>query len=357
MSMKSAILEAFEETLRGQQRELTDTTIDRYLWELPKWAEWLEAERDKDLLEATTADLRVHFRQMTTAGYANTSINCRRSAISRFYDKLPVIAEDYPHLVDFTVEDVPENPSTGLDRVWSAGETKTSAGLRGEGADEGIHYLEPPELVRLIENAPAPTLRNELILRLLYDTGCRRSELVRIQLDDIDRDDDKIWIEAHKSPKGRWVTYTPEYVGWHLNQWLNNGYRDATYFAREHDSEYLFPTTTSKHISGYQVNSIVGGAAERADLQATIGEYAGETNRKVRRITAHTLRHSHAVQAVRSGIDIRRLAESLGHISENGNVNIDTTMSYLRLAEKEYVDESRKFNPGTVGKKEPMVQE
>jgi len=196
-----------------------------------------------------------------------------------------------------------------------------------------------------VEYAPSPTLRNELIIRLLYDTGCRRGELAQVRLEDIKREDDRIWIEAAKSPKGRWVTYTPSYAGWHLDQWIDSGYRGATYYAREEGSEFLFPTNESEHISGYRINSIVREAAEKAGLQASVGEYAGESDRKVRKVTAHTLRHSHSVQAIRSGIDVRRLAESLGHVSEDGEVNIETTMTYLRLAEKEYIEESRKFSP------------
>lgn len=344
----SDLLDAFEETLRGERNPPGETTIDRYLYELPKWAEWLEQERDKDVFEATTADLRVHFWEMHNDGYADTTVNCRRSAVSRFYDKLSVIAEDYPTRFEFDTDDVPPNPSEGLDPndwPWASGETKTSEGLRGGGSDEGIQYLEPDEIAELVNRAPSPTLRNELVLRLLYDTGCRRGELAQVQLDDIDRNDQKIWIEPIKSPKGRWVTYKPKYVGWHLEQWLDDGYRGSTYYAREMDSDYLFPTNESEHISGYRINEIVKEAAENADLQATVGKYAGDDDRKVRKVTAHTIRHSHAVQAVKSEIDVRRLAESMGHISKEGEVNIETTMTYLRLAEKEYVKESRKFEP------------
>lgn len=343
--MDSGLLATFEETLRGEQKPLSDTTIDRYLWELPEWIDWLNNEREKEWYEAKTADLRVHLREMSNDDYADSTINTRRSAISRFYKKAQIIPEDYPDRFDFDVEDVPPNPSPELNREWSSGETKTSTGLLGAGSDGGIHYLEPDEVSELVSKAPAPTLRNELILRLLYDTGCRRSELAQIRIDDIVRDEHKIWIEPIKSPNGRWVTYTPSYVGLQLNKWLDSGFRDATYYAREQDSEYLFPTDESEHISGYRINSIVREAAEESGLQTTIGEYAGETSRKVRKITAHILRHSHAVQAIRSEIDVRRLAESLGHVSEDGEVNIETTMTYLRLAEKEYIEESRKFKP------------
>lgn len=342
------VLDKFEETLNGERDPPSETTINRYLYELPKWADWLEQERGKDILQTTTADFRVHLREMHSDGYADTTVNCRRSAISRFYQKLPKIAEDYSDQFDFDPEDVPANPSENLDPndwPWASGETKTSEGLRGDGSDEGVHYLESDEVADLVSNVPSPTLRNELILRLLYDTGVRRSELAQVTVNDIDRDDHKIWIPAIKSPRPRWVTYTPDYSGWHLQQWLDDGYRGSTYYARMEDSPYLFPTNESIHISGYRINEIVREAAENADLQAIIGDYAGDDDRKVRKVTAHTLRHSHAVQAVKSEIDVRRLAESMGHVSKDGEVNIGTTMVYLRLAEKEYVDESRKFDP------------
>lgn len=331
--------DTFSEMLRSGSSPASDTTVERYNYEVEKWARWLRNKREKDVWQAKTSDLRRHLRMLQSQDYADTTITIRRSAISQFYQQLQKAAVDLD--LPFCV---PENPEVGLknddDWTWSSGATKKSEGIREE---DTLHYLGPDEISQLVTNVPAPKLRNALVVKLLFDTGMRRGELAQVRLDDINRDRKSIYVPPIKSPLSRTVTYTPDYVNFELEQWVDRGYREATHMAGE--SDYLFPTDESEHISGYRINSVVTEAAENAGLQETVAEYAGNDARKIRKVTSHTIRHSHAVQAIKSDIDVRRLAESMGHKSEDGEVNLETTMVYLKMAEKDYVDESRNFNP------------
>jgi integrase/recombinase XerD len=333
--VQEELLDRFKQKLRSAQRSKSETTVERYAYEVEKFEDWLESERDKSLWDATTSDLCVHLEEMRADDYGETTITTRRSALSQFYKKTQEIAEDYPD--EFGHLDVPNNPEDELDWSWSSGDTKTSEGID---AEEGIYYLTPEQINdQLIDNVPAPRLRNELILRLLFNTGLRRGELAQVKLPGrpggINRDDHTIRIPAIKSPEPRSVTYSPEYVGFTLEQWLDHGYRDSYYMAEE--SDYLFPTQESEHISGYRINEIVKEAAENAGLQKVVNEYAD--GRKIRKVNAHTIRHSYAIEAVESGIDVRSLMKILGH------EELETTLTYLRIAEQDYVDTSREFRP------------
>jgi integrase/recombinase XerD len=269
--------------------------------------------------------------------------NVQTSAVSKFYQDLKRFddREDY----DLPAP-APENPYERFDRedrdMYLKGRTKKSQGVEQEG---DVYYLSPEKVKDLADNAPTPSLRNSLMIRLLFDTGLRRGELAKVKLSHIDRDDHSIYVPPRKSPQDRTVTYTPDYSGFLLDQWLDGtrGRKDrrSTYYADE--SDYLFPTNESEHISGYRINEIVKEAGWSSGHQKVVSEYSD--GRKIHLINAHTLRHSHGVQAVKSEIDVRRLAESMGHIAEDGTVNLDTTTQYLRMAERDYIEASRKFDP------------
>lgn len=312
----------------------TEGTANRYLLEVSAFEDWLEANRGKGLLEADTSDLRVHLEEMATptddrTEYAPTTITRRRSGVSQFYQLAQEVSEDYE--VDI---DVPENPSEELDQTWNLGDTKKSEGIDSE---EGIYYLTPDEIKELERAVPAPKLRNQLLVRLLFNTGLRRGELASVTMDALDREERTIRIPAMKSPEPRTVTYSEQYVGFLLSRWIDEGYREATRYARTKGSDYLFPTDESEHISGDYIGQMVKRAAKDAGLQKVVATYSD--GRQIHKVTAHTLRHSYAVQAVNSGIDVRSLQRLLGH------EDLETTMIYLRIAEQDYIDESRKFKP------------
>lgn len=318
----------FEDKFTTKYKGKADTA-ERYLYEVEKFGEWLSTERGKTLLEATTSDLRVHLDDHLS-DYSPSYVTGRRSAISKFYQIAKQIEEDYTGIVS----GVPENPSDELDSSWSNSGGPKSEGLK---STDSVPSLTPDEISKLENHAPSPKLRNRLIIRLLYNCGLRREELAVLTVDDVNRDDRTIYVEAMKSPKPRRVPYDKEYVGWLLDRWLDNGHRDTTYYARHHDSEYLFPSEKSPHIGGYTVNDVVRNAAESAGLQNQIAERVDGV--PIYEVTAHALRHSYAIQAIKSGINVRSLMELCGH------EDLDTTLVYLKMAQDDAVDDGRSFKP------------
>ncbi|MFC6757409.1 MULTISPECIES: tyrosine-type recombinase/integrase [Haloarcula] len=314
------------------------TTGKRYAHDVKKWADWLE-NTDKTVYDADYYDLTARLTEMKREGYAVSTLKSYVAAVSKFYQDLAKMG-DSPNFE--LPEEAPENPYDRFDDDDRKRFLKDGSSDEESLSEEKVHYLTPTEIEELVEHAPAPKLRNQLLLRLLFDTGCRRGELANIRIegdsrDDwfLDRDDHSIRIGAFKSSDTRTVTYTPEYIDRYLDLWLDSGYRDAV--PNSDESPFLFPTHERDRISGKRINVIVKEAAESAGLQRTTGNYVdGRTQHK---IGAHTLRHSHAVQAIKSGIDVRRLMASLGHS------DLDVTLTYLQIVERDYVEDSRDFNP------------
>jgi len=83
------------------------------------------------------------------------------------------------------------------------------------------------------------------------------------------------------------------------------------------------------------INEIVKDAAENAGIQNVINRDALDRSRH--RITAHALRHGHAVTALKSGIDVRTVQKHLGH------TDIETTMEYLQLIDDDVMEAYQRF--------------
>jgi integrase/recombinase XerD len=117
-----------------------------------------------------------------------------------------------------------------------------------------IVYIRAEEMEKLAENAPQPKLRNELMLRLLWQTGLRRSEIAIIKLENINREERSIEIWSPKTEDWRTVYYQPS-LDTLLTTWVDRGGRLS--FAEAQESDYLFPTRRAEHIVPMQVNEIV----------------------------------------------------------------------------------------------------
>lgn len=317
---------------RRRSRKSADSTVSIYTTHVENWQDWLIENRDKDVWDANSVDLLIFVEELTDDGLAPSSINQRTSAISKFYQDMEKLAER-----GYNMPDVPENPYDGFDkedRKLLNGDTKKKQGLEDTTQDE-YPYLSSDKVSELVENVQAPRLRNELVIKLLFNCGFRRGELANCKLRDIDRDDKSIFIPPRKS-EGRYVSYNGSYLDFLLDQWIDYGERDSMTYADE--SEYLFPTNESEHISGDHINQIVKDAAKEADIQETLNKYAD--GREIHKVTAHTLRHSFAMQTIKSGVHVKTLQTLMGH------TELDTTLIYLQQSKDEAKEEhSRLFDP------------
>ncbi|WP_246986539.1 tyrosine-type recombinase/integrase [Halorientalis marina] len=317
--------------------KLSQSTFDRYSRHVENWADWLSDNRDKSPWEADNLDLRRFIKQLDRNDMAPSTISQRVSAISKFYQAMGTIAEEKEEEGE-EVPDIPDNPYDNLKKKYKKrlrGDTKKKQAM-SDSTDDEFAYLDRSEVNKLKKNVPKPKRRNELIIMLLFNCGFRREELAQCKIRNprhIDRDDESIYIPPMKSPEGRTVAYNPDYLGFHLDRWLNHERDNMTY---ANESDYLFPTNDSKHISGDYINQMIKQAADNAGLQEITAEYSD--GRKQHKITAHTLRHSFAMQLVEE-VDIRKLQKLLGH------EELETTLIYLHMSEDEAKEASRGFDP------------
>lgn len=168
------------------------------------------------------------------------------------------------------------------------GLSKHSQQSQEMGDDE--NYAVSQEEVRLMEkHVGKPKNRNRLLIRLMYQTGMRRSEVSELTLDDIDRDKREITIssEVSKNDKMRVVAYQRS-LDVLLSDWLDNGHRDQWLAGQE--MNYLFISTHGNQLAPESINEVVRKAAINADINRKL-DYNPANGGSRWKITSHSLRH------------------------------------------------------------------
>ena len=162
-------------------------------------------------------------------------------------------------------------------------------------------------------------MRNLLVIRMLYATGLRVSELVNIKLKDINERDRTIKVLG-KGSKERIVVFginTKEA----LDNYLNRGRREVDI----HNSDYLFLNKDGNKLSDRYVRKIIDDIIVKSSIEM--------------HISPHMLRHTFATGMLNNGADLVSVKELLGHESLN------TTSIYTHVSDDKIREIYNKAHP------------
>ncbi len=271
-------------------------TIQSYQIEILKYQEYLEKHKI-NYLEIDKEKVRNYLKYLDSLNYKNSSISRNLSAIRSFYKYLVIKG-----VIGKNIFNSIRNPKK---------EKKLPNFLSEIDIDNLFSFVEKENYQTNIH-----TNRDLLILELLYDTGCRASELVNIKLKDIDFKEKSIRVLG-KGSKERLVYYG-EYTEDTLKKYLE----DRNEILKEKESDYLLVSKESGRLTTRRVAQIID----------EIIEYVAIKNK----VTPHTLRHSFATHLLNHGADLRSVQELLGH-SSLSTTQIYTHISNERLR-KVYLD-------------------
>ncbi len=151
--------------------------------------------------------------------------------------------------------------------------------------------------------------RNKAMLELLYASGMRASELINLDVDNVDIVNMVVRVFG-KGSKERIIPLSKISINY-LDQYINI-YREQLFVKNQKPTNALFLNNHGNRIS-------------RVGLYKMIGEIAIKQGIK-KEITPHVLRHSFATHMIECGADIRSVQELLGH------ENVVTTEIYTHLA-------------------------
>jgi integrase/recombinase XerC len=172
-------------------------------------------------------------------------------------------------------------------------------------------FLEYEEVKRLLNTPPVNTwlgARDRAIMETLYSTGIRVSELVALNMDDIDFLGEVVHIRG-KGKKERIapIGSSALQVIQHYMEYRNKRAQNNSNF----DSKVLFVNKHGRRLSTRSVRRKMDKYLKMAGLDPEI--------------SPHTLRHSFATHMLNNGADLRSVQELLGHQS------LSTTQVYTHL--------------------------
>lgn len=307
-------LKEYLEILEGQNK--ATGTLQQYSGGLKAFDTWLD-EEDAEPENLTTRDIQRYLSWLNKQGYAPKTVRGYFSPVSGFYKDLEAAGEieDDPTedvvVADYASEETMKERATKERRVW----------------------MTKDELKQVVENVPAPTLRNRLLVLFQYYTGLRRQEVVDVRLEDLNREERKVKVRG-KGNTLNTAHWRPRLDGL-LTAWIDGGYRDASPYARE--SPYLFVSDSGPQVSADRLNKVVVNAAENAGIQEVLYRDAKGRNRY--KYTSHVLRHSFAMHWLENGGSLEGLSNHMAHSS------VTTTEIYGEILDQRASVEYEQFAP------------
>jgi len=168
-------------------------------------------------------------------------------------------------------------------------------------------------------------IRDRAILELLFSTGLRVSELVKLNVDDVNLNTGEFTVVG----KGRKVRVV--YLSESAKRWL------AKYLSTRSDEfSPLFIRYSGKKMDPNDVDGESLRLTARS-VQRLVKKYTLRAGISVD-ATPHTLRHTYATGLLRSGADLRSVQELLGHS------NVSTTQIYTHVTNKQLKDIHKKHH-------------
>ncbi|MDX8553455.1 tyrosine-type recombinase/integrase [Tenacibaculum sp. 1B UA] len=266
------LIEAFLEYLEFEKK-YSKNTIQAYKTDLITFKDFCEVEFNQEDLE------NIHYNQIRTwivslvdNDVSNRSVNRKVSSLKTFYKFLQKIGE------------VATNPLSNhkalkaqkkIQTPFDQGEVKEVLGLIKEGTD-------------------FESVRDRLIIEMLYSTGMRRVELINVKEKDIDYTSKTIKVLGKRN-KERYVTILPS-VYKTLEEYLSKKKE-----LEEVDMEVLF--VTKKGVKIYETL-----------VYRIINLYFSRVSTKAKK-SPHILRHAFATHLLNNGASLNSVKELLGHSS------------------------------------------
>ena len=284
-SVIQPLLDAYTRYLVAE-KNLSPYTIRNYRSDLLDFTRYLEEQEEIDPVDADRQSFRRYLGHTRDQGIVTASLTRRASTIRNFY---AFLARE-GHL--------PANPLAGV-----------SAPKRERRLPA---ILTKSDLNALIQSADEQTpqgIRNRAILELMYAAGVRLSEVVGLDLKNVDLSDRTLLVRG-KGNKERMVL-----VGEPAEMALRRYLADARPHLSDGEGQALFLNRDGGRLSGRSMQQIVKRHALRAGLDV--------------RVHPHLLRHSFATHLLDGGAELRVVQELLGHASAS------TTQIYTHVTEEQ----------------------
>ena len=258
-----------------------DTTVNSYSEDIYKYLEYMESKNISSALDISYNNLLDYLKYLDDSKYEVSSVARKIVSIKAFHKYL---SENY-NVVDISTKISTPRFYRKLPNILTIEEVDNLLDIK---LDTPFDY------------------RNKAMLELMYSSGLRVSELINLELSDIDLNNNYVRCFG-KGSKER-IVPIGEYSSKYLSIYINE-YRDS--MKKGYYTEKIFLNNHGKEMTRQGFFKIIKKIAKDKDIN--------------KNITPHMLRHSFATHLLNNGADLRTIQEMLGHSS------ISTTQIYTNV--------------------------
>lgn len=289
------LIHAYENYLT-KVKQASSNTIASYMRDIKQFDVWLRQSEGKDVIDAEQVNISDFFAYLQDDGRSSASVSRMLASLKNFYAYL--VSSGF----------LEKSPVTSI-RI-ERGQKKLPQILTGR---EIELLLAQPVCV------DAKGFRDKAMLEVMYATGIRVSELIDLDIDDVNLE--LGIIKCNSTKKSRVIPLYPAAL------------RALSIYVREVRGALI----ASPDESALFVN-VSGSRMSRQGFWKILKHYQ-ETAKIDKEITPHTLRHSFAVHLLENGADLGSLQELMGHS------DISSTQMYTQLINQKLKSVYEKCHP------------
>ena len=278
--MNNNLVENFLDFLQNDKK-LSDNTLQSYNRDIKLYGSYLDSH-NLNALNCDEDSLKEYFDELRVEGKADSTISRNIASLRSFYQYL------YKNKV------VTEDPTTHLESPKIT--------------------RKPPKIlsteqVELLLNQPKCVdlkgYRDKAMLELVYATGIRVTELISLNIDDIDLENGSIKTSTRGKER---IIPIGSLANSALSDYLTKARKSML---KDDNDDALFVNVNGKRLTRQGFWKIIKQYKNQADIDVDI--------------TPHTLRHSFAMHLLENGAELRDIQEMLGHS------DISSTQVYAQM--------------------------
>ena len=289
------VIEIFEKYLVNDKKASANT-LSSYMRDIRKYCDYLEIHTEETIVSASEDDVHEYIDYLRASGKSVATVSRNIASLKCLYTHLCIkqIVKVNP-----AMKLVPDKGAQKLPQILTSKEVEL--------------LLDQPQCI------DAKGYRDKAMLELLYATGIRVTELIDLNIGDVNLNAGVVRCQSRN--RERFIPLYPaavkavsEYITLVRPQMIATP-----------DEQSLFVNVSGERMSRQGFWKIIKFYQKKAGIEKDI--------------TPHTLRHSFAAHLLENGADIHAIQEMLGH------ADISSTQVYSHLIKKQLKDVYNKAHP------------
>lgn len=289
------ILHSFEDYLRNQKK-VSENTLLSYLRDVNRFQSYISFRHDLEIMRVKDDDVADYIQSLRREGRSAATLSRTVASIKCLYEQL--VCEGR----------VPINPARKVELEKQP--RKLPEILSGKEVELFLEQPDPSDM---------KGIRDRAMLELLYATGMRVSELITLDIDDVNL---SVGIIRCRSKEKERVIPMYSMAVKAISDYIE---KVRMSMIADADEEALFVNMNGERMSRQGFWKIVKTYQKKAGI--------------TKEITPHTLRHSFAAHLLENGADLHSIQEMLGHS------DLSSTQIYAKIVKKQLKDVYKKAHP------------